>query len=101
LILDVLHGVLQILAPALRLRFDAAHLGPGRLQIRLCAIDGRFLHGDCVLKWLLVQLNKKISLAHTVVVIHQNSGNLTVDASGDERHVTVHESVIRRNRVES
>jgi hypothetical protein len=36
-----------------------------------------------------------------VVVIHQNSGNLTVDAASNERHVTVHESIIRRNRAES
>jgi hypothetical protein len=101
LILDVLHGVLQGPSSAPGLCFDAAHLGPGRLQICLCGIDGRLLHGNCCLKWLLVQLNKKISLAHTVVVIHQNSGNLTVDAGRDERHVTVHESIIRRNRAES
>ena len=101
MILDVLNGVLQIPAPAHGLCFDAAHLGPGRLQIRLCGIDGRLLHGDCVLEWLLVQFNKKISLVHTVVVIHQNSGNLTVDAGSDECHVTVHESIIRRNRAES
>src|SRR5262249_59266882 len=101
LIREVLHGVLQVPAPAPGLCFDTARRGPGRPQIRLCGIDGRFLDGDCVLKWLLVQLNKKISLAHTVVVIHQNSGNLTVDAGSDERHVTVHESIIRRNRAES
>jgi hypothetical protein len=38
---------------------------------------------------------------HTVVIIHQHSGNLTVDTGSDERHVTVHESIIRRNRAES
>jgi hypothetical protein len=73
---------------------------PSRLQIRLGAIDGRLLHGDCVPKWLLVQFNKKIALVHAVIVIHQNPGNLTVDAGSDECHVTVHESIIRRNRVE-
>jgi hypothetical protein len=66
-----------------------------------CGIDGCLLQVDCVLKWLLVKFNKNISLVHTVVVIHQNSGNLTVDASSDERHVTVHESIIRRFSVES
>ena len=101
MIVDVLHGVLQIPAPAPGLCFDAAHLGPGRLQIRLCGVNGRLVHGDCVLKWLLVELNKKISLAHTVVVIHQNPGNLTVDAGGDECHVTVYVCVIRRNRAQS
>jgi hypothetical protein len=74
---------------------------PGRLQIRLRGIDGRLLHGDCVLKWLLVQFNKKISLVHTVVVVDQNPGNLTADAGSDECHVTVHESIIRRYSVES
>jgi hypothetical protein len=46
-------------------------------------------------------LNKKISIVHMVVVIHQNSGNLTVDAGSDECHVTVHESIIRRYSRES
>jgi hypothetical protein len=68
--------------------------------VRLCAINGRLLHGDCVLKWLLVQFNKKISLVHTVVVIHQNARHLTADAGSDECHVTVHESIIRRYRGE-
>ena len=48
----------QFPASAPRLRLDTAHHGPGRPQIRLCGIDGRLLHGDCVLKWLLVQLDK-------------------------------------------
>jgi len=100
LILNALHGVLQIPAPAPGLCFDTAHLGPGRLRIRLCGIDGGLLHGDRVLKRLLVQLNKKISLAHTVVVIHQNARHLTVDAGSNECHVTVHESIIRRYRGE-
>ncbi len=93
--------MLQIPALAPGLCFDTAHLGPGRLQIRLCGIDGGLLHGDRVLKRLLVQLNKKISLVHAVVVIHQNPGNLAVDAGSDEGHVTVDESIIRRHRAES
>ena len=84
----------------LRLCFDAAHRGLGGLEIRLCGIDGRLLHGDGVLKRLLVQLNKEISLFHAVVVIHQNAGNLTVDAGRDECRVTVHEGIVRRNRAE-
>jgi hypothetical protein len=32
---------------------------------------------------------------HTVVVIHQDPGNLTSDARSDERYVAVHECVIR------
>jgi hypothetical protein len=101
LILDVLHGVLQIPAPAPGLRFDTVRLGHGRTQIRLRGIDGRLLHGDCVPIWLLVQLDKNIPLADAIVVIHQHPGNLAADASGDERHVTVHECVIRRYGVES
>ena len=100
LVFDVLHGVLQLPAPAPGLRFDAAHRGPGRLQIRLRGIDGRLLHGDRVLKRLLVQFDKKISLVHAVVVIHQDTRDLTVDARGDEGHVTVHEGVVGRNRAE-
>jgi hypothetical protein len=72
----------------------------GRLEIRLRGIDGRLLHGDGVPKWLLVQFDKKISLANTVVVIHENAGNLTVDAGCNERHMAVHEGVIGRNRAE-
>ena len=101
LVFDILHGLLQLPAPASRLCLSAAHRGAGCLEIRLCGVDGRLLYSDRINKRLLVQLNKKISLVHAVVVIHQNSGNLTVDAGSDECHVTVHESIIRRNRVES
>jgi hypothetical protein len=59
--------------------FDAACRGLGRRQIRLGGIGGRRLHGDGVLKRLLVQLNKKIFLFHAVVVIRKNTGNLTVN----------------------
>ncbi len=100
LVFDILHGLLQLPAAASGLCFDAAHRGPRCLEIRLCGIDGRLLHCDCVPKWLLVQFNKKISLVHMVVVIHQNAGYLTVDAGGDERHMAVHEGVVGRNRAE-
>ena len=39
LVVDVLHGVLQFPALAPGLRFDAAHRGAGRLQIRLRRVD--------------------------------------------------------------
>jgi hypothetical protein len=100
LVFDILDGFLQLPAPAPGLCFDAAHRGPGRLEIRLCGIDGRLLHCDCVPKWLVIQFNKKISLVHTVVVIHQNPRNLAMDARSDERHVAVHEGVVGRNRAE-
>ena len=48
LIVDVLHGVLQFPAPASRFRFDAAHRGGRRLQVRLRRIDGRLFDGDAV-----------------------------------------------------
>ena len=69
-------------------------------EIRLRGIDGRLLHGDGVPKWLLVQFDKKIALVHAVVVIHQNPGDLAVDARGDERHMAVHVGVVGRNRAE-
>ena len=100
LVFDILEGLLQLPAPAHGLCFDAPHRGPGRIEIRLCGLGGRFLHGDCVPKWLLVQFDKKISLVHAVVVIHQNPGNLTADARGDERHMAVDEGVVGRNRAE-
>jgi hypothetical protein len=101
LILDLLDGVLQIPTPAPGLCFDAPYRGLGRLEIRLRGIDGRLFHRDGISKRLLVKLNQKFSFFHTVVVIHQNPGNLTVNARRDERRVTIHEGIIRRNRAES
>ena len=80
--------------------FDAAHRGPGRIEVCVCGIDGRLFHRHCVSKRLLVQFNKNISLVYAVVVIHQNPGDLTADAGGDERHMAVHEGVVGRNRAE-
>ena len=56
--------------------FNAAHRGYGRLKVRLCGVDSRFLHGDRVLKGLLVQLDENVSLTNTVVVVDQDPGNL-------------------------
>src|SRR4051794_20775492 len=100
LVFDIFDGLLQLPAPAPGLGFDAAHRGPGSLEIRLRGVDSRLLHGDRVPKWLLVQFNKEISLAHAIVVIHQDPGDLTVDAGGDERYMAVHEGVVGRNRAE-
>ena len=101
LVVDVLHGVLQFPAPASRLRFDAAHRGARRLQVRLCGIDGRLLDGDGGLIRLLVEFDEKVAPVHAVVVVDENPGNLAADAGGDEGHMTVHEGVIGRNGVES
>jgi hypothetical protein len=100
LIFDILHGLLQLPAAAPGLRLDAAHRGLGCLKICFRGIDGRHLHCDRIPKWLLVQFNKKISLVHAIVVIHQNTGDLTVDAGGEERHMAVHKGVVGRNRAE-
>ena len=100
LVVDVLHGVLQRPAPAHGLRFDAAHFGPGHLQVRRRRVDGRLFDRDRDLKGLLVQLDQKVAFAHPVVVVHQNPGNLALDAGGDERHVAVDICIVRRNRVE-
>ena len=56
---------------------------------------------DRDLKGLLVQFGEKLSFADTVIVIHQNPGNLAADAGSNERHMAVHVCVIRRNGVES
>ena len=101
MVVDVLYGVLQFPAPAPGLRFDAAHHGRCRLQIRLRAVDGRLLHSKRGLIGLLIQFNEKLALVHTVVVVDEHPRNLTPDAGGDERHVIVHECVVRRYGVES
>ena len=100
LVFDILDGLLQFPAAASGLRFDTPHRGPGRFKIRLCGVDGRLLHGDGVTKWLLVQFDKNIALFHAIVVIHQNPGDLTVDAGGNQRHMAIHESVVSRSRAE-
>jgi hypothetical protein len=68
--------------------------------VRRRRIDGRLFDCDCDLKGLLVQFDQEVSLAHPVVIIHQNPRNLASDAGGDEGDVTVDVGVIRRNRVE-
>jgi hypothetical protein len=79
LVVDILDRLLQLPSPAPGQRFDAAHPGPGRGEIRLRRFEGRPLHGDSVLKRLLVKFDEKIALAHSVVVIDQNAGNLSAD----------------------
>ena len=101
LIGHVLHGVLQFPASAHGLRFNAADHGGRRLQVRLCRIDGRPFYCDCGLIRLLVQFDKKVSPAHAVIVVHEDTRNLTADARGNEGDVTVHERVVGRNGVES
>ena len=100
LVVDVLYGVLQRPAPAHGLRFDAAHFGPGHLQVCRRRIDSRLFDRDRDLKRLLVQLDQKVAFAHPVVVVDENARDLAFDAGGDERDVTVDICVIRRNRVE-
>ena len=100
LVVDVLHGVLQFPAPAPGFCFNTARHGFGRLQVCVCGVDGRSLLGDRDLIRLLVQFGEKLSFVHTVIVIHQNPGNLAADAGSNERHMPVDVCVIRRDGVE-
>ena len=50
---------------------------------------------------LLVQFGAKLSFLNSVIVIHQNMGNLAADTGSDECHMPVHVGVIRRNGIES
>ena len=77
LVVDILHGVLQVPAPAPGLRFDRAHRRGGCLQVCFRGVDRCLLLGDRNLVRLLVQLGEEIALVHTVVVVHQNAGNLS------------------------
>src|SRR5262249_10174670 len=72
-------GVLQFPAQAPSLCFNAAHRGCGCLKVRRRCVDSRFLHGDCVLKRLLVHLGEKISLMNTVVILDQHASDLPAD----------------------
>jgi hypothetical protein len=98
---DVVHGELQFPVPASRLRFEAAHSGGRRLQVRLGDIDGRPLDGDCGPIRLFVQFDEKVSPADAVIVVDEDTGHLAAHARRDEGDVTVHECVVGRNRVES
>src|SRR4029077_20559195 len=100
-VVDVLHGMLQAPAPAPGLCFNTTHHGCGRPQVCVCGVDGCSLLGDCDLIWLLVQFGEKISFVHTVIVIHQNPGNLASHAGRNESKVAVPACVIRRDGVET
>ena len=100
LVIDILHGVLQVPASAHCLRFDRACRRVGGLQVCFRGVDRCLLLGDRNPVRLLVQLGEEISLVHTVVVIHQNAGNLSCHAGRNERHVPIHVSVVRGDGVE-
>ena len=100
LVIDVLHGVLQVPASAPGLRFDRARRRGGCLQVCFRGVDRCLLLGDRNPVRLLVQLGEEISLVHTVVVIHQNAGNLSCHAGRNKRHVPIHECVVRGDGVE-
>jgi hypothetical protein len=100
LVVQVLHGTLQFPAPARGFCFNTARLGFGRLQVCVCGVDGRSLLRYCDLKRLLVQFGEKLCFLNTVIVIHQNPGNLAADAGSNERHMPVHVCIIRRNGIE-
>ena len=100
LAVDVLHGALQVPAPAPCLRFDRARRRGGCLQVCFRGVDRCLLLGDRNPVRLLVQLGEEISLAHTVVVIHQNAGDLSCHAGRNKRHVPIHECVVRGDGVE-
>jgi hypothetical protein len=96
-VVEVLDRILQFPARAHRLCFETARRGHGHLQVRVLRVDGGLLLGDRDLIRLLVQLGDEVAFAHTVIVIHQNPGDLACDAGSHERHVAIHISVIRRN----
>ena len=64
------------------------------MQVCCRGYDLRLFYRDRDLKRLLVQLDQKVSFAHPVVVVDQNPRNLTFDAGGYERDVTVDVCVI-------
>jgi hypothetical protein len=100
LFVDALHRLLKIPASAPRLRFDRPHRRDGCLQACFRGVDRRLLLGDRDLERLLIQLGEEISLAHTIVVVHQNAGNLSCHAGRDKRHVPIHVCVVRGDGVE-
>ena len=100
LAVDILHGALQVPALAPCLRFDRAHRSGGRLQVRFRSVDRRLLFRDRNLVRLLVQRDEELALAHTVVVIDQNAGDLSRHAGCHERHVPIHVGVVGGDGVE-
>ena len=72
LVFDVLYGVLEFPALASGPCFNATHISFGRIEVRLCRIDSRFLDSDYDLIWLPVEFDEKISFVYAVIVIHQN-----------------------------
>ncbi len=100
LVVDVLHRVLQVPAPAQCQCLDRAHRRGGGLQVRRRDVDRGLLFGDRDLVRLLIQRGEEIAFVHTVVVIHQNAGNLACYAGCYKRHVPIDECVVRGGGVE-
>ena len=100
LVVDVLYGVLELPALAPRLGLETAHRRGRRHQIRRAVIHRRLLHGDGEPERLLVQLDEKVALAHTIVVVHQHPEHLARHPGRDEGDMAVHKGVVRRNGVQ-
>ena len=100
LIIDVLHGVLQVPASAHRLRFGCARRRGGCLQVGFRGVDRCLLLGDRNPVRLLVQCGEEISLVHPVVVIDQNAGNLSRNAGRNKCHVPINVGVVRGDGAE-
>jgi len=71
-IVDILYRVLKCPVLASCLGLDAANRSFGRYQVGFGDVNSRLLDGDRGLIGFLVELGEEISLAHRVVVIHQN-----------------------------
>lgn len=52
------------------------------------------------MKRFFVDFGEKLAFAHTVVVVHQNPGDLAGNPRGDEGHMAVDVGVVRRDGFE-
>ena len=98
LIVDVLHGVFELVAIAACLAGITAHLGLRRHPVPVRRRHRGLLDRNLDLIGLLVELDQQVALFHAVIVIHQDLHYLPRHPGRHKGHMAVHIGVIGRNR---
>ena len=66
-------------------------------KIGLRGVDRSLFDRDLDAKRFRIQLNEHVALLNSIVVVHEDSRDLSADTRSDERDVAVDEGVVSRN----
>ena len=101
LVVEVLDGVRQAEPLAARQPREPAHLRLRGDEVGLGGRNGGAGDVDLELVRLPVQLDEQVALVHAIVVVDEDTRHLAGNARRDERDVSVHEGIVRGDRIPS